>query len=1099
MHILAQSVAVRAVLLAGVAPLAFAATPAAAQLRPLPGATPMLRVIPASAVVALTRLVAVDGKLVATVTNRSAAASAPVTLRVVRGGAAPVTVAVAAIAAGQSVEVDCGAATGGAEVTLVGQGTTTVASDGATLSYSAPSLRPLAGLRSAPVAAPALRAGLGSAAPAPAATPASPAPAPTRQSAPVVMGARPAPAAPVVLNGTGSTGRPQPAQPASPAPTGASPVTKVAAANTVPAYLSLSKLALRTTPLNQIVPPVNLAPPPPGLSMFTKGETTAMTLAGPTVRKIDLRTLGTNKTIVMQNRKFDFTRFLQSKGSLIPVLEKLQKNPKLFTVNAAQFELLEKNDGFYVRSFLNYSLNLGTCSTAEGRSAVAATGLNCAKPLTNAQRAAAMANPQDSHFVKDPGLRAKRLVEANAQADKQAAQMKVRMAQLRQQLAGAEMRGKLGEGEAARLAALDDDALSGELINAGETKVEETMAVPFKLFVDEKPLLNYPALAGAGAMQSATAPKAATVEIPEYTYLTGFTVGKDYQWRKRIEQTINWCVFGCSETYFVEGYAGFGYGFGLRFPIHYSGNFAYDPAAGKARLTSRMTPFNGGPADYAKAGLADAKIYGGKELVAEAYAQAGVQSHLPLIGDLGVGPVGPKIDFTEYLPSPLKGGQVQPPAPGSETKGAPYAFDTMDLLGNMGNFGAFGAQLFPAVQFGLKSDKLTFQVVDNLNNGAVSTVSDGQGVDLVLKNNVTDFSVRNPVYNVGFTITPGVDARVFLDLAVWSHNWDFFLMFPELEITLPPGGVDFKCHATTICSRSFSYGPDGLKTEAGDPNPIIDAGKQLEKQVKLAWLPKCPSDWCRKQIEFTAQFASIDLGLGWLKLWAEDMQTNSAKWKDPLYVEQKQQQFLNTAGTYRTAADQKAKSWVDQAVAMVAAEKEAAKVGDSMDAIAQLAIAVRQKDCLDATCLAEIDAVGKQMGPAAKAMAAQNPQMTPVEVRTKIAQQFQPKWAEVMARQKVREQYKSDVLAMIDTASAKCKDAVCRGQLATIGSAMVNDAVLEQKKKPAITAAELMAAIKPRYQTQLNNAVLISVERVLAKAALAKPVPTGPITVPRNF
>ena len=86
-----------------------------------------------------------------------------------------------------------------------------------------------------------------------------------------------------------------------------------------------------------------------------------------------------------------------------------------------------------------------------------------------------------------------------------------------------------------------------------------------------------------------------------------------------------------------------------------------------------------------------------------------------------------------------------------------------------------------------------------LNSG--QTVSLG---DVAAQNgDYSHFSVGNPVYNLGFTLTPGLAPTVFVDIAVWSDQWQWPVWFPQLAISLPPGGMNFSCHAGTTCVIDF--------------------------------------------------------------------------------------------------------------------------------------------------------------------------------------------------------------------------------------------------------------------------------------------------------
>ncbi len=43
----------------------------------------------------------------------------------------------------------------------------------------------------------------------------------------------------------------------------------------------------------------------------------------------------------------------------------------------------------------------------------------------------------------------------------------------------------------------------------------------------------------------------------------------------------------------------------------------------------------------------------------------------------------------------------------------------------------------------------------------------------------SQFNIGDPVYSASFLITPGIDARLSLNIAVWRHSWDWFLWLPR--------------------------------------------------------------------------------------------------------------------------------------------------------------------------------------------------------------------------------------------------------------------------------------------------------------------------------
>src|SRR5579875_278339 len=102
------------------------------------------------------------------------------------------------------------------------------------------------------------------------------------------------------------------------------------------------------------------------------------------------------------------------------------------------------------------------------------------------------------------------------------------------------------------------------------------------------------------------AAKAGNADLGTYYFLTGFTIGNDYEWSWGAQVTINWCIVGCSSTYGLELHAGFNYGFGLRFPIetkltyHAVVNAQNSPTA---TLTATIDPIQGNVSDFAATGL----------------------------------------------------------------------------------------------------------------------------------------------------------------------------------------------------------------------------------------------------------------------------------------------------------------------------------------------------------------------------------------------------------------------------------------------------------------------------------------------------------------
>jgi hypothetical protein len=133
-------------------------------------------------------------------------------------------------------------------------------------------------------------------------------------------------------------------------------------------------------------------------------------------------------------------------------------------------------------------------------------------------------------------------------------------------------------------------------------------------------------------------------------------------------------------------------------------------------------------------------------------------------------------------------------------------FNSIDLLGGLLDFGIVGGAVYPAIQVNLHSNNLQFTLNDELQHRS-STINSGQTVSLgdatSQNGDYSHFSVGNPVYNLGFTLTPGLAPTVFVDIAIWSDQWQWPVWFPQLAISLPPGGMNFSCHAGTTCVMDF--------------------------------------------------------------------------------------------------------------------------------------------------------------------------------------------------------------------------------------------------------------------------------------------------------
>lgn len=611
----------------------------------------------------------------------------------------------------------------------------------------------------------------------------------------------------------------------------------------------------------EVVRPADLSIQVPQDATLLKERNTSELLQRVQVqRRLNVQAVRAQPVIQLNQGTANMAPVLQNRDAPVNVAERLRARPQLATVRADSFEVAEIPQGIVVRQFLAYSLKSGVCSNAAQRNALAREGVECFTRSAPSDRTRAVTSGTNSaRFVGDPAQRRRALAVAAQAETRQRAQIDADIAQLRGYLANpaqrAQIVARVGEQEATRLAGLSDEALQEAIINTAEVEVEEVMFVPNlqaqDLQIKARPAFGTVGRAQTGEYQLArvsqlrdaededrqavptgpqtlrTVPGPITgatdlkgpelldisenIGIDREIFLTGFTLGRTYEWRRRVSVTIAWCLLGCKRTYYIEPYAGFSYGFGLRFPVRMQGTYQYRHQNGveRAAFVPQFSPFNGASQDYSQAGLSSSQLYGGQELVAEAQVYAGLLFKLPAgtQGDLSIPDIN--LDLTDRLPDPFRNGQFAPPAPGQSTPSVTRTFDNVDLLMNRGNFGIVGARVHPAVKMELFSNGLSFVLRDHVAGNQRVMNASGQAYPLAVNSShYSRFSVSDPVYNLGFQMTPGLVGRLFVDISVWSNHWDWPVWFPQLTVRLPPSGANFACHAGTNCGHQYKLRAD---------------------------------------------------------------------------------------------------------------------------------------------------------------------------------------------------------------------------------------------------------------------------------------------------
>jgi len=243
--------------------------------------------------------------------------------------------------------------------------------------------------------------------------------------------------------------------------------------------------------------------------------------------------------------------------------------------------------------------------------------------------------------------------------------------------------------------------------------------------------------------------------------------------------------------------------------------------------------------------------------------------------------------------------------------------------------------------------------------------------------------VEDPIYNASLDLTPGITARLFIDLAVWGTHWDWPIWFPQMTIQLPPGGKDFACHLGTVCSREFAMTPKGYS------DPFALDLEEWGKKFDAQWLPQCADETCRFGIRFVRSgmiFYGKQQYDGAIKL------IDQAKPADPAKAMTESKANIMAAVVAKAGPQAQA----------VILEGQARKAEAASNGWAQLAQAVWTKQCMDKQCYDEVKTLAAQMGPRAAAVRKANPDESDLKVQSIVNKEVGPKFSKAVADSKVR-------------------------------------------------------------------------------------------------
>jgi len=502
----------------------------------------------------------------------------------------------------------------------------------------------------------------------------------------------------------------------------------------------------------------------------------------------------------------DFKPLLADPMSLPMIAERLKKLAHRVEVVDVITEASEIDEGLVVHQALNYHIRPDQCFDAAAREELAKVGAGCITRLPADGGVGAFATPGNPRYIADPARRERAIWTYSQQRKQMQAEIEGHVHQLRSAFADTAQRtalsNKYGAQEVTRLASLSDERLAEELINIGQVSVDQILFVP-KI---SAPQFGAPGVAGTYVVRIPPG-QVETTHLGPYMYLTGFTLESGWWWKTSYTRTIHW-FWGSDSTFSVGAYANLGYGLGLRFPIEASLDYRLAKGFGTpptASVTTSFQPVDGTAQQYRDAGLADEKVFDGKEFVAQLNADAGLTYELPIFGSHTVPVAGFKLDLTEKLQAPFANGQFTPPASGSNVS-TEYIFDQADMLLGLADFGFVGAHVFPAVRVGLEAGSLKLALDDQVTNRTTQIFVSGQQTDVgVAQGDIpaSHLVLRDPVYTVYFQLTPGLDPEIFVDVWLWEDHWGWPVYFPQLSINLPPDGIDFACHSDTTCSRTI--------------------------------------------------------------------------------------------------------------------------------------------------------------------------------------------------------------------------------------------------------------------------------------------------------
>jgi len=237
------------------------------------------------------------------------------------------------------------------------------------------------------------------------------------------------------------------------------------------------------------IAPVVAAPSIPNTLLVQSANPLTSIQALPVQQELSLSQIQSTRSLKLGSATIDLSAMLKNRDALPNIAKRLEAAPAAVSVKASDVNAYVVEQGLIVRSFLNYQIKPGACSDSARRRQIEQAGVSCATKLSESRKIAGYSDPNSARFVADPAQRSAAIAKARQDWAEQDAETAAQVANFRAILANPTERQKvaaeIGAAETARLEALGDDALAGELISAAETKIEDVMFIPKEDEVDK--------------------------------------------------------------------------------------------------------------------------------------------------------------------------------------------------------------------------------------------------------------------------------------------------------------------------------------------------------------------------------------------------------------------------------------------------------------------------------------------------------------------------------------------------------------------------------------------------------------------------------------